>query len=67
VDHDLKRVADLQLSGIDCEREFAERQYAFRFAADVDEEFVLIFRDDQATEDLPLIEDLERFFVEALL
>jgi hypothetical protein len=67
MDHDLERVAYFQFSGVDREREFAERQNAFGFAADVDEELVLILRDDQAAEDLSLIEDLERFFVEALL
>ena len=43
MDHHFERVADLEFFGIDGEREFAERKNAFGFAADVDEQFVLIF------------------------
>ena len=67
MDHHFECVADLEGLGFDREREFAERQYAFGFSADVDEQFVLIFLDDHAVEDLSFVEDLERFFVEALL
>ena len=48
VDHDFERIADLEHLGFDRERKFAERQHAFRLAADVDEQFVLILRDDEA-------------------
>ncbi|HEY2474368.1 MAG TPA: hypothetical protein VGI19_06145 [Candidatus Cybelea sp.] len=46
MDHHLDGVADFQELGIDCEREFPEREDAFGFSADVDENFVLIFLDD---------------------
>ena len=39
----------------------------FGLAADVDEQFVLIFRDDDADEDLAFVENLEALFVESLL
>jgi hypothetical protein len=67
VDHDFQGVADLELFRLDRERELAERQDAFGFAADVDEELVLILGDDDAGENLPLVEDLEGLFVQALL
>ena len=66
MDHHFERVADVQQFRIDCERELAERKDAFGLAADVDEHFVLIFLDDRAGEDLALVENLERFFVEPL-
>jgi hypothetical protein len=67
VDHDFEGVADLQFLRFDRERELAERKDAFGLAADVDEQFVLIFRNDDAGEDLAFIENLEALFVEALL
>src|SRR5581483_850331 len=67
VDHDFQRVADLQFFRLDRERELAEREDAFGLAADVDEQLVLILRDDDAGEDLALVEDLQAFFVQRLL
>jgi hypothetical protein len=67
MDHDLELVAHLELFGLDRKRQFAEGERAFGLAADVDEQFVLVLRDDQAGEDLAFIEDLEAFFVETLL
>jgi len=67
VNHDFERVADPQQFGIDGERELAEGKDAFGFAADVDEHFVLIFLNDGAGEYLAFVENLERFFVKALL
>jgi hypothetical protein len=66
VDHDFQGIADLQLLGFDRQRQFAEGQDALGFAADVDEEFVLVLGDDDAREDLALVENLEALFVEAL-
>ena len=66
MDHDFEGVADAQRLWIDGERELAEGKHAFGLAADVDEQFVLVFLDDRAGEDLALVEHLERFFVEAL-
>ena len=43
MDHHFKFVADVELFGFDREREFAEGKHAFGFAADVDEQLVLIF------------------------
>ena len=40
---------------------------AFGLAADVDEQFVLILRDDDAGEDLAFVENLQALFVHALL
>jgi hypothetical protein len=37
MDHDLELVVDLQLFGIDRERELSERERALGFPADVDE------------------------------
>jgi hypothetical protein len=67
VDHDFQGVADLQLLRLDRQRELAERQNPFGLAADVDQEFVLILGDDDAGEDLALVENLEALFVQALL
>jgi hypothetical protein len=67
VDHDLKRVADLELFGVDGKAEFAEGQRALGFAADVDEQFVLILRDDDAGEHLAFVENFQALFVQALL
>jgi hypothetical protein len=66
VNHHLDGVADLQEFWIDCEREFAEGEDAFGFSADVDEDFVFISLDDGPREDLALVEDLERLFVQPL-
>ena len=52
---------------VDGQREFAETQIAFGLSADVDREFVLIFRDDRADEDLAFVKDAEALFVHALL
>ena len=57
MDHHFERVADFQRFGIDREREFAERQDAFGFTADVDEQFVFIFLNDEAVEYLAFVED----------
>ncbi len=48
------------------ERKLAETEYPFGLAADVDEQLVLILRDDEADEDLTFIENLEALFVHAL-
>ncbi len=66
VNHHLELVADVEFLGIDGEREFPEAEDAFRFSADVDEEFVLILRDDDAGQYLALIEDLQALLVHAL-
>jgi len=66
MDHDFQRVADFEFFGLDGEREFPEGKRPLGFAADVDEQFVLILRDDDAGQDLPLVENLEALFVEAL-
>jgi hypothetical protein len=63
MDHDFQRVADHELLRFDRERELAEREDALGLAADVDQEFVLILGDDDAGEDLALIENLEALFV----
>jgi hypothetical protein len=67
MDHDFEGVADLELLRFDRKRELAEREDAFGLAADVDEQFVLILGDDDAGEDLTLVENLEALFVQALL
>jgi hypothetical protein len=64
--HHLDGVADFEELGIDSERQLAEGKHAFGLAADVDEHFVFVFLDDRSGEDLALVEDPERFFVEAL-
>ncbi|BDE07995.1 hypothetical protein WPS_32710 [Vulcanimicrobium alpinum] len=66
MDHDFQGVADFELLRFDRQRQLAEREDAFGLAADVDEQFVLILGDDDAGENLALIEDLEGLFVEAL-
>ena len=66
MNHHLERVADLERLEVDRERKLARRENAFGFSADVDEQFVFVFLDDQAGEDLAFVEDLERLFVEAL-
>ena len=67
MDHHLELIADAQFLRFDRERELAERQDALGLAADVNEQFVLIFCDDDAGEDLAFVENLEALFVEALL
>jgi hypothetical protein len=67
MNHHFERVADFESFGFDRERELAEGKNAFGFASDVHQQFVLIFLNDDAGEDLALVEDLERFFVETLL
>ena len=59
MDHHFELVADVEFFGLDGERELAERKNAFGLAADVDEQFVLIFFDDDAGEDLAFVENLE--------
>ena len=48
MDHDFERIANFEFPRIDCEREFAEGQNPFGFSADIDEQLVLVFRDDKA-------------------
>jgi hypothetical protein len=67
VDHHFDGIADLEEFGIDGERQLAERKYAFRLSADVDQHFILVTLDDRTGENLALVENLERFFVKALL
>jgi hypothetical protein len=67
VDHDFQGVADLQLFRLDRERELAERQNPFGLAADVDQQLILVLGDDDAGEDLSLVENLEALFVQTLL
>jgi hypothetical protein len=67
VDHDLEGVADLQLLGLDRQRELAEREDALGLAPDVDEELVLVLGDDDAGEDLAFVQNLQRLFVQSLL
>jgi hypothetical protein len=59
VDHDFQGVADFELFGFDRERQLTERQDAFGFAADVDEQLVLILGDDDAGENLAFVEDFQ--------
>jgi hypothetical protein len=66
VDHHFELVADVQFTRVDGERKLAEAQKAFGLAADVHQQFVLIFRDDDPGEDLALVKDLETLFVEPL-
>jgi hypothetical protein len=67
MDHHLELIADAQFLRFDRERELAEGQDAFGLAADVDEQFVLIFCDDDAGENLTFVKNFEALFVEALL
>jgi hypothetical protein len=67
MDHDFQRVADLELLGLDRERELTERENPLGLPADVDEQLVLILSDDDAGENLTLVEDLQALFVETLL
>src|SRR5579863_10392556 len=67
VNHHLDGVADLEQLGIDGERQLAERKYAFGLSADVNQHFILVPLDDRTGENLSLVENLERFFVQALL
>ncbi len=67
MDHHFEFVADAEFFRLDDERKLAEGQNAFGLAADVDEQFVLIFCNDDADEDLALVENLEALFVQALL
>ncbi|MGB8266265.1 MAG: hypothetical protein WCE44_08100 [Candidatus Velthaea sp.] len=66
MDHDFQRIADLEFLGLDRERKLAEGERPLRFAADVDEQFVLVLGDDDAGQDLAFVENLEALFVEAL-
>ncbi len=66
MDHHFELVADARALRFDRERELAEGQNALGLAADVDEQFVLILCDDDAGEDLALVEDLQALFVEPL-
>jgi hypothetical protein len=66
VNHDFERVADFEELRFDGERELAERKHAFGFSADVDEQFVFIFLDDRAGQNLAFVENFERLFVELL-
>ena len=66
VNHHFDGIADFEQFGIDGERQFAERKYAFRLSADVDQHFVFVSLDDRPGENLSLVENLERFFVQAL-
>jgi hypothetical protein len=67
MNHDFERVADAQQSWIDGERELAEWEDAFGLTADVDQQFVFVFLNDRAGENLALVEDPQRLFVKALL
>jgi hypothetical protein len=67
MNHYFEFVADAELFGLDDERELAEGQNALGLAADVDQQFVLIFCNDDADEDLTFVENLEALFVEPLL
>ena len=66
VDHDFQGGADDEFLRFDRERKLAEGQDALGLAADVDQQFVLIFGDDDAGENLTLVEDFQAFFVQAL-
>jgi hypothetical protein len=66
VDHDFEGVPDLEIFWFNGERELAERQNAFGLTADVDEQFVLVFLNDDAGEYLAFVQNLQRFFVETL-
>ena len=67
VDHDFEGVTDFEFFWFDRKRELAEGKRTFRFAADVDEQFVLVFRNDDAGQDLAFVKNFEALFVEALL
>ena len=60
-------VADLEVGDVDAGRELASGDDAFGLAADVDEQFVVGFGDDEAGEHLTLVEDLQAFFVQTLV
>jgi len=66
MNHHFDGIADLEQFGIDGERQLAERKYAFGLSADVDQHFVFVPLDDRPGENLSLVENLERFFVQAL-
>lgn len=66
VNHYFDGIADLEQFGIDGERQLAERKYAFGLSADVDQHFIFVSLDDRPGENLSLVENLERFFVQAL-
>jgi len=66
MDEHLERVADLEIGDRHTRRKLATRDDAFGLAADVDEQFVVRLRDDQAGEDLTLIECAKALLVEAL-
>jgi hypothetical protein len=67
MNHHFDGIADAQQLWIDRQGEFAKREDAFGFAADVDEHFVLVFLNDRPAKHLAFVEDFERFFVQALL
>jgi len=66
VNHHLEGVTDFEDFGVDRQRKLAEREYAFGFSADVDEQLVFVFLNDHAVQDLALVEYFKRLFVEAL-
>ena len=67
VNHHFDGIANLEQLGIDGEGQLAEGKYAFGLSADVDEYLILVPLDDRSGENLSLVENLERFFVKALL
>ncbi len=67
MNHHFELVADLERLRIDRETQLAERKRAFRLASDVDQQFFLILGDDDAGQDLTLVEDFQALFVEPLL
>jgi hypothetical protein len=67
MDHHFEFIADAEFFRLDDERKLAEGQNALGLAADVDEQLVLIFCNDDADENLAFVENLEALFVESLL
>jgi hypothetical protein len=67
MDHHFEFVADAEFFRLDDERKLAEGQNALGLAADVDEQLVLIFCNDDADENLAFVENLEALFVQPLL
>jgi hypothetical protein len=66
MNHHFDGIADLEQFGIDGERQLAERKYAFGLSAYVDQHFILVPLDDRTGKNLSFVENLERFFVQAL-
>jgi hypothetical protein len=66
VNHHFDGIADLEQFGINGERQLAERKYAFGLSTDVDQHFILVSLDDRTGENLSLVENFERLFVQAL-